>query len=89
MFVKCLVLSQLLITEAATGGVLQKKIFLETSQNSQEKTCATVSFLIKLQTSNFVKKETPAQVFSCEFCEIYWNTFFTEHLRATVSEIIY
>ena len=25
-------------TEAVTGGVLQKKVFLEISQNSQEKT---------------------------------------------------
>ena len=29
---------------------------------------------------------TPAQVFSCEFCEIFKNTLFTEHLRATVSD---
>ena len=26
-------------------------------------------------------KETPAQVFSCEFCEAFKNTFFAEHLR--------
>ena len=26
-------------------------------------------------------KETPAQAFSCEFCEAFKNTFFTEHLR--------
>ena len=30
---------------------------------------------------NFIKKETLAQVFSCEFWEILKNTFFTEHLR--------
>ena len=36
-------------SEAATRGVLCKKVFLEISQNSQEKTCARVSFLIKLQ----------------------------------------
>ena len=30
-------------------------------------------------------KETPAQVFSCESCEIYNNTFFAEHLWATTS----
>ena len=24
-------------------------------------------------------------MFSCEFCEIFKNTFFTEHLRATAS----
>ena len=38
-------------TEAATRGVLCKKMLLETLQNSQENTCARVSFLIKLQAS--------------------------------------
>ena len=54
-----------------------KKVFLETSQNSQENTCVKVSFLIKLQaeTCNFSKKETLAQVFPCEFCEISKKTF--------------
>ena len=33
---------------------------------------------------NFIKKETLAQVFSCEFCEISKSTFFTEHLWTTV-----
>ena len=53
------------------------------------KTCTRVSFLIKLQAwaCNFIKKETPAQVFSCEFCEITKNTFFTEHLLATISAV--
>ena len=32
-----------------------------------------------------IKKETLAQVFSCEFCEISKKTFFTEHLRTTAS----
>ena len=27
----------------------------------------------------------PAQVFSCEVCKIFKNTFFTEHLQATAS----
>ena len=35
--------------------------------------------------SPFIRKETLAQVFSCEFCKISKNTFFTEHLRATAS----
>ena len=34
-----------------TRGVLQKDVFLEISQKSQENTCARVSFLIKLQAS--------------------------------------
>ena len=37
------------IKEAATRGVLWKKVFLEVSQNSQANNCARVSFLIKLQ----------------------------------------
>ena len=37
---------------------------------------------------NFVKKETLAQVFSCEFCKISKNKFFTEHLRTTASNFI-
>ena len=31
-------------------------------------------------------KKTLTQVFSCKFCEISKNTFFTEHHRATASE---
>ena len=34
---------------------------------------------------NFIKKETLTQVFSCEFCEIYKNTFSREQLWATAS----
>ena len=45
-------------------------MFLEISQNSQENTYVRVSFLIKLQACDFIKKETLAQLFSCEFCEI-------------------
>ena len=65
-------------TEAVVQGCSIKKLFLEISQNSKESTCARVSFLIKLQAEayNFIKKETLAQVFSCEFCEISKNTFF-------------
>ena len=32
-------------------------------------------FLVADQVCNFIKKETLAQVFSCEFCEISKNTF--------------
>ena len=35
------------------------------------------------QARNFIQKETLAQVFSCEFCEIFKNIFFTEHLWNT------
>ena len=38
-----------LITEAVAQRCSIKKVFLKISQNSQENTCARVSFLIKLQ----------------------------------------
>ena len=58
-----------------------KNLFLKIPQNSGENTCARSSVLIK---SNFIGKETLAQVFFCEF----HNTFFTEHLSTTASERI-
>ena len=57
--------------EAATG------VFFKILQNSQENT--------RPQACNFIKKETLAQVFSCEFCKIFKNTFFTEQLWTTDS----
>ena len=36
-----------------------------------------------LRPVTLLKKETLAQMFSCEFCEIFKNTFFTEHLWTT------
>ena len=50
-----------------------KMVFLDFSQNSQESTCARVFFL--------------AKVFSCDFCEIFKNNFYTEHFWATASEL--
>ena len=64
-----------MITEAVVQRCSVKKVFFKISQNSQENTCTRVSFLTKLQAWNFIKKETLAQVFSCEFCEISINTF--------------
>ena len=81
----------MLVTLQAFTGVEQppdafcKKVFLERcSQNSQENACVRDSILIKLH-SQGCKKETLAQVFSCEFSKISKNTFFTEHLRTTAS----
>ena len=56
--------------EAVVRGCSVKMVFLEISQDSQENTCARDSDLI-----NFIKKESLAQVFSSEFCEIFRNTF--------------
>ena len=68
---------------------IKKVAFPVISKNSQENSCARVTFLIKLKASacNFIKKETLAQVLSCEFCKIFKNTLFAEHLYVTVSVI--
>ena len=60
-----------------------RRLFLKVSQNSQENTIVRASFSIKLQAStcNFIEKETLAQVFSCEFCEILKKTFLTDNLQ--------
>ena len=41
---------------------------------------------VQAQAWNFIKKETQAQVFSCEFCEISKHAFFTEYVWATASK---
>ena len=47
-------------------------------------------FLIKLQveTYKFINQETLTQVFPCEFCKIFKNTFFTEHLWMVASGLL-
>ena len=94
------------VVESSHPRCSEKRVFLEISQNSQENTCARVSFLIKLQASGrfcsfcfrrqaessasglqLLKKATLARVFSGEFCEIYKNTFSTEHLGTTASVV--
>ena len=82
-------------TEAVAQRCSFKKVFLEIWQNSQEKTCARASFLMKLlvKANNFIKKETDTnvmltQMFSCEFCEIFKNIFLTEHLHWLLLDLI-
>ena len=59
-----------------------KKVFLEILENSQKRTCTTVSFLRRLQAEaeaqacNFNKKETLPQVLLCEFWRTFKKTFF-------------
>ena len=62
--------------EAVAQRCSLKKVFVEILQNSQENTCARVSFFIMLrpEVCNFIKNETLVQVFSCEFCKISKNT---------------
>ena len=59
-----------------------KKVFTEISQNSQENTCARISFLIKLQTrlQLYFKKRFWRRCFPVNFEKFLRTTFFTEHV---------
>ena len=59
-----------------------KKDALKNFVKFKGKDLCWASFLIKLGH----KKGIPTQVFSCEFCEIFQNTFFTENLWTTAFE---
>ena len=83
------------VYEGKTKGMVNQKL------RSQRKCCPLRNIFremvrpllqkiknVKLPEENSAEnllKETLAQVFSREFCEIFKNTFFTEHLRTTVS----
>ena len=68
-------------SEAATGGVLGNF-----ARFTRKHLCQSLCFNKTAGLAcNFIKIETLAQVFSCEFCEVSKNTFFTEHLWATAS----
>ena len=65
-------------------------MFLEISKNSQESTCARVSFLIKLEAlglrpATSLKKKLWHRCFPVN-CEISKNIFFTEHLWTAASK---
>ena len=63
-----------------------KKVFLEISGNSQESTCAKISFLIKLHASGLrpsilLKKKLWHRYFPVDFAKFLRTPFLTEHLR--------
>ena len=63
-------------------GRVKSKTLIAVSRSSHQrcsmKTSASFFFnkVAGLRPWNFIKKETLAQVFSCEFCEVSKNTFF-------------
>ena len=75
----------LTVSDAVTR-VLYKKVFLKISLNSQENTCARVSFSIQLQASGpqlYTKRDFGIGVFLWVLRN-FKNIFFTEHLWNTV-----
>ena len=58
-------------------SVFFKKIAISTGN-----TCAESVFnkVAELKACNFIKKETPTQVFSCEYGKLFKNSLFVKHL---------
>ena len=74
--------------EAATWGILSKKVVLKISQNPQENTCVGVSILINLHDSGlqlYEKRDSDTGAFQW-IQRIFKNIFFSEHLRTTASK---
>ena len=72
---------QLKISEAAVRRCSSKQVFLKISQCLQ-KTPVFESLFNKagaLKACIFIKKEIPTQVFSCEYCKIFKNSFLVKH----------
>ena len=69
-------------TEAVAWRCSVKKMFLKILQNSHEALASKPFFLrrpatlIRPGACNLIRIDTLTQVFSCEFCEIFKNTFF-------------
>ena len=61
-------------------------VFLKISLNFAGKHLCWSLFnkVTHLRAFNFIK-ETPTQVFSCEICDIFMNTYYEKHLRTTAS----
>ena len=56
----------------------ERKVFSRELRNDHDSEATTGGVLCKkVILENFTKKETLVQMFSCEFCEISKNTFFT------------
>ena len=65
-------------SEAATEGVLIKKAVLKIFGKIHRKVAGLQSF----------NKETPTQMFSSEYCDIFKNTYFEGHLLKAVSDFL-
>ena len=59
-------------SKSSRPEVFCKNIALKNIEVSQENTCARISFL---EVCSFIKKETLARVFCCEFCNIFKSNF--------------
>ena len=58
------------VVSSFTASVCKKGVHKNVTKFTGKHMCQDLLF------NNFIKEETLAKVFSCEFCEIFKNTFF-------------
>ena len=86
----CFVFGENVFLRSSLQEVFRKEGVLRNFLKSTGKHRARVSFLIKLQVaSNFIKKETLAQMLYCEFCEIPMSIFYYRTLPVAASTSIF
>ena len=64
-------------SEAATGGVLWKMLFLKISQYTQE-SCRPATLF----------KKTPTEMFSSAYCDFFRNTYFEVNMLKAASDFL-
>ena len=64
-------------SEAATGGVLWKRLFLKISQYTQE-SCRPATLF----------KKTPTEMFSSAYCDFFRNTYFEVNMLKAASDFL-
>ena len=72
---------------SSSSEVFYKMGVLENLQNSEEKICAEISFSIKFLPGGlqlYQNRDSDIGVF-CEFCKIFKNSYFVEHLGTAAS----
>ena len=74
---------KLLQSRGTVDKWFSKLMFLKISQYSRENTCVGISFwkICRPKRLQLYRKDTPTQVLSIEYCKIFKNSFFIEHLR--------
>ena len=77
IFIGTLIFKETSLKKLSTLGILQIKKVLEKKTTKKLAFCrSSRPEVCRSEDYNFIEKETLAQVFSCECCEIFKNTFF-------------
>ena len=76
-------------SESACKGVLYKKKFIKRSQNSQENTCATFSFLKKFLIQTLFKKRHCHRCFPVNFVKSLRTTFLQDTFGRLLTRVLY